>query len=67
MRRTLSVLALSAAFVMSSCGSDSTTPTEGSSPVISAGDSTDSTINGRVAPNANGNNNDAPYVSSATP
>ena len=69
--RLVIVLAFFAAAVLSSCGEErSNQPAPGgSSPDVTAltVDQSESTINGRVAPNANGNNNDAPYVSSSTP
>jgi hypothetical protein len=68
MRRTLIASVISAAIALSSCGTGtSTDPSapEGSSPDVTALtlDPTESTINGRGAPDANGNNNDAPYTS----
>ena len=67
MKRILIASAISATIALSSCGTSNTTPPapEGSSPDVTALvlDSTDTTINGRVAPDANGNNNDATRTS----
>jgi hypothetical protein len=74
MRRILVTSVLLATVALSSCGSsNSTDPLEptGSSPDVTALalDPSESTINGRGAPDGNGNNNDAPYTSTpvATP
>jgi hypothetical protein len=67
MKRILIAAAISATIALSSCGTSTSNPDapEGSSPDGSALvlDSTETTINGRVAPDANGNNNDAPHTS----
>ena len=67
MKRILIAAAITATIALSSCGtSDSTPPApQGSSPDATALvlDSTETTINGRVAPDANGNNNDASHTS----
>jgi len=67
MRRLFVVSAATIMVALSSCGADTTTPSapEGSDPAASApvGTATESTINGRGAPDAHGNNNDAPYTS----
>jgi len=67
MKRILIASAIAATIALSSCGtSDSTPPApQGSSPdaIALVLDSTETTINGRVAPDANGNNNDASHTS----
>jgi len=70
--RRIVVAALVATIAVSSCGSDSSDPPAaptGSSPDVTALvlDPTESTINGKVAPDANGNNNDAPDGSTPSP
>jgi len=67
MKRILIASAIAATIALSSCGTSNSTPPapQGSSPDATALvlDSTETTINGRVAPDANGNNNDASHTS----
>lgn len=67
MKRTLVLSVVIAVGAMSSCATSDATPTGGSTFISTGPNSPDSTINGRVAPDANGNNDDAPAPSGSNP